>query len=364
MARAKQGCGKLNPPQGRFRFKGNLKLICYLGIPLTLIVLEVQTIQSSIDINEPASDDDDMLTLSLGSNQPVRSSVLDEILQDQYADDFKVSQQVLIFTESALKQFASSQGLSPTGMPGAGMISEWLKGKQAPNQHLDEQTARIVSELDFVFANFWTHFKPLMMSIVENKPGNLDVTQLAFRCDRTVELTHLLQLSSQSVLFKTILDSFSSELYTHCIKRKLALIKIFNLKPSSIVRQFVDIYLSRPSSEPPNLHGLQGRAITDRGLKFDLQESLARHGPIEQVAALVIGSLSSPSLDHYKKLAETFVRDCRDHAMRLGQIWAPLDSIATFMSSSMINLIEFNMQVKLTATQLMYASICSQLVGR
>lgn len=333
---------------------------CICQMILTTLVLIVLALPSLIlcgfDMNQPA---DSELDLSLGGGQfghSVRQlqaqELMNSIMQDQYQTDFGTTQMVLMEVEAKLMEIIATGAANEASVI-TRLLSVVREGQA--RQLASSQLISMANELEYIASSFWTQYKTLLVSILEKKPSNMDITQIAFRCDKIGELQNLLQLSSRSMIYQILTETFSSELYVHCLKRKLALIKILDLRPSSIVRQFVDIYLSPPGQIGPPQSG--------SGIKFNLQESLAMHGPLNAVALQVVGALSTLSHDYHNETVYRFKRDCESYVIKLNQIWSSLDNMANLLSSSMINLVDFNEHVKQLAPQLMYATICSRLAS-
>lgn len=304
---------------------------------------------------------DDELDLSLGGssgkNMEFDEMFLNRMIQDDYQNDFQITRTALVEVESRLTELMESKAdLHPTNPTSSLGRLLYIVREGQKKSLVGVGLSNMAKELEFISSNLWSNFKSTLISILENRPANLDITQLAFRCEKLQELTNLLHLSSQSKVFQLLTETFASELYTHCLKRKLALIKIFNLRPSSVVKQVVEIYL-KPPGQPYSQQGISA-------VGFNLQASLAMHGPLDRVALQVLGSLNSLSPNYHSELVSKFKRDCGAHITSLNGLWTSLDSLASLMSSPMTDLVSFNNQIKLIAPQLIFATVCSQLASQ
>lgn len=88
---------------------------------------------------------------------------------------------------------------------------------------------QIAKELDFIYNNFWVQFSQLLHKIISERPANLREASLDFRCSKYNEINAPKELGSSSPIYRLILDIFSTELYTHCLIRKLAIFKIYQI---------------------------------------------------------------------------------------------------------------------------------------
>lgn len=337
---------------------------------------------------------DDSLTLSLSNlsqHQPARHSsteIMNRIMSDDYALEFSQTITAIQFVTDSLVKFAEREQINPTDQAGnENLITNWLKHQTSISRQQQQlnhavesdhhigsiapNVERIANELDFIYGNFWTRFRQLMLRVIEERPMNgINNINLAFRCERYQELNALVELASVSSIYRLILDTFSNELYTHCLIRKLAQLKLYQIKPSSILRQFVDIYLDLPAIN--QVGAIQERALMQfqlaRGLNFDLKFSFARHGPLTKVAELVLDEHSALKLNNSKssddnyRLVQRFSQDCHKYRSDLGKIWSTFDEMASFLSSPSNDLSNFNHLVKLVAPQLVYGTVCGLLV--
>lgn len=125
-----------------------------------------------------------------------------------------------------------------------------------------------------------------------------------------------------------ILDIFSTELYTHCLIRKLAIFKIYQIKPSPILGQFVDIHLDlAPTNRVGEAQERKRERVLTKlhsidGMNFNLKQNIKKHGPLEKVAELVFDEHSSflKCMEDIKKLVERFREDCRKHNGEFGAL--------------------------------------------
>lgn len=348
-----------------------------------LILLLVNLLAGSLNVNAAGMDlmlhdlPDDELSLSLsGSRGRQQSSVvpqvdhsviINKILNDDYSGEFDLTAKAIELVTNSLEQFAFKEQLNSDHLPNGQVISNWL---MSHNTRADKNPLlkRMSEELDYIYGNFWTQFKRLIQEIIEHRPTNLGFKDLAFRCEKYNELKDLRQLVSNSPLYSLIMDTFSTELYTHCLMRKLAMIKIHHVQPSSVVRQFVDIYLGFPPELKGATNEFRQLALkqwqVNLGVKFNLEQSLALHGPLESVVGLVLDApsgLSIGSKADTRLTIQRFKQDCLRHINELTQLWASFDDMAAFLSSPTNDLSSFNGAVKLAAPQLVYGAICGQL---
>lgn len=311
------------------------------------------------------------------------SDALRKIMSDDYSGEFAFTEAAVEYLEHTLTDFARREHLDDHVVNGGHAASWWLAREASNNGRSSVRSGngaldRVASELDYMFANFWTQFKPLLHRIVTERPANLENTDRAFRCQRYDEIKKLKEFQSVSPVFGMLVDTFSIELYNHCLVRKLAMIKLNNVQPLSIVRQFVDIYLDLPTryavqqNNPSMMEMNKPRDSSDAqllagsALRFNLQNAISAHGPLESAAGLIFDPRAlGYSLDKNsaaKELVAQFKQGCHQHIEQLGKIWSDFDHVAKFLSSPMINLADFNSRIKFVVPRLVYGSICAQLI--
>lgn len=306
------------------------------------------------------------LSLRLSSQQQQQQQQLDalspmnRILNDEYVSDFSLTEQTIGLLESTLREF--------------NRIKEETRKQGLLITNSNPLINHMATELQSIQASFGQQFQPLIGYIIQNRPVDLGLMDLAFRCERFRELEQLKGLAATSAIYSLIFDVFSTELYTHCFKRKLAMIKLHQAKPSSILQQFVDIYLDLPVGKQAKMQVCKqmidqfNHSGLNSGFKLSAVDLLNRHGKLESVANLVLDEESSllaglsaqgnPSVEH---LVNKFKFDCQRHTNQIGLIWNNLDQLVSFLSSPSNNLVKFNEAIKLIAPQLMYASTCGHL---
>lgn len=331
--------------------------------------------------------DGDFLSLGLGGGQhaapaPAPSFELAKIMADDVAGEFEATEQAIGNVKGALETFARAEGIEAGGAAQQPLVSAWYAAHSHGQPPANEMVARAMTELDAMYATLFNQFVPLVQRIITERPQvpagqQLGAAQLAYRCERYDELKTLVALANSSPLYRTLFDTFASELYVHCLKRKLALVAITGAKPSAVVRQFVEIYLELPmdhaarvkaaaasKQEQPLEQSALDMLQAGQAARFEPQAAIARHGRLEQTAAQVLDLSSSLSLgDGSNALVAKFKNDCAQNAQQLAQIWSTFDEFATFLSSPMNDLAAYNSQIKLVAPQLVYAAVCVRLAS-
>lgn len=294
------------------------------------------------------------------------SKLMEIIMNDQFEHDFELSIAAMNQLSAELSQFVQDEHMAEHVALQPNLMSAWAKSKGAT-----QQMESIVSEFDFVLPTFWSKFKPLIERIVTERPSNLGPNDLDFRCRRTDELKALKEMSARSSLYSMYLDTFNSELHLHCLLRKLALIKNNHVAPSPLVKQFVDIYMDLPTSRQPSASKeLQDQAahqiLAGQAFNFNLETARAQHGSLSVAADLVFDprtALSmSPDANNLDKIVQEFQQDCQSHSAALSAIWGDFDTLTSYLSTQTSNLVDLNEKVKLAAPQLVYGSICVQLM--
>ena len=300
-------------------------------IPSLVLALLAAGIWNLADAN-PLPGDQLMLSLSSSpqadqskqSSAAVNSKLMEQIMNDEFGDDFAVSLPLLNQLKATLEQFAqqikaSAGGLEPSGAP----ISSWLAARAGQSGK-----AYMAGELDKVYQTFWNDFGPLIESIVTVRPQNLSPESMDFRCKKVAELQRLKALASASEFYSLYLDTFFSELHQHCLLRKLAMIRYSNMVPSPLVRQFVDVYLDLPTKDLTAAASKElrdqvaGQLLAGQAMNFNQEQAFARYGSLEQVADLTSLSMGSMDSSGAKKVVDQFKRDCAEHVNRLSSIWA------------------------------------------
>jgi len=367
--------------------KRSLILINYATATLTLLTLinhmPLETVSALL--TSPQQSESEFLSLSLSSSSSGRmggesqlnpevqdsSAALQRIFNDEIANDFSQTEQAIAFIENALREFGKIEHLSSEEVSAGNLISRWLD-KSTGGQISSLASKQMAEELSYLYATFWTKFRHLIQTIVKEQPRNLGIKDLAFRCERTDELSSLKQIASFSSLYGMTLDIFSSELYVHCLTRKLALIKHFHIEPSPILRQFVDIYLDLPpnysttATFSDSRQRILAQLQTNSALIFNPSTSVTKHGTLEAASELVLdpsSTLSTGNGQHNSvNLIAKFKRDCQQLTDYLSQVWSNFDELAAFLSSPFNDLVEFGARVKLAAPQLYYGSVCMKLI--
>lgn len=325
---------------------------------LMLLATYVSSQASQVQAQKLTAHDVAQLGLGLSSQHELQQPqqeypglpMMDQIMSDEYMSDFGLTEQTIGLLGSSLEEFVRVKQVA---------------GKQRSDNPLINHFA---IEFEYIHGSFWGQFQPLIQYIIQERPNNLGNMDLAFRCERYQELELLKGLAQTSSIYSLIVDTFSIELYTHCLKRKLAMVKLHQVRPSSILRQFVDIYLDLPVDKQARRE-LRKQMIDsiDSGLAYKLSAAnlLERHGRPESVANLVLDTESSFQLGaeaQDDRLVGKFKLDCEQHTSQIGLIWMSFDQLANFLSSASNNLANFNDGIKLVAPQLMYAATCGHLI--
>lgn len=369
---------------GRSRGRGRSQVAKIGNIAYVLLLIASPFVidrSQTMAVDDMATDDLS-LSLSAGSASSAAegsmdmggedtSAIMSRIMADDCNDEFSSTLQTLDYVDNSLQQFALGLQLDPSKASLGNFISAWLTSVAGgqPVVQPDQLVVRVAGEFDYIYSTFWTQFKLNIIRMIAERPPDLNNHDLAFRCERYTELVGLQEMAQKSTLYRIILDIFSSEFYTHCLTRKLAIIKLNNIKPSAILQQFVDIYLDVPThlsnsrSKAARLREEQTKA--GLALNFNLQRSLALHGPLESAAELVFDTNSALSLSLSQPSSADLVRrfksDCEQHSKQLVEVWGDFDALASYLSSPMNDLAAFNARTKNAAPQLVYGALCGQL---
>lgn len=344
---------------------------------LVLIISSILLTSSSVIRGHPLGGDGLSLSLSdygekpqkVESNAPTKT--MQRIMNDDVKEDFTLTESMINYMTTTLEQFANAEQVINNNNNGEHPISEWLMSKNSPSSSSPSSSSpalilnqNIAQELDFVFINFWSKFKPLVEKIVTERPAQLGPRDVDFRCKKTQEFAMLKEFKERSSLLSMFVDTFFSELYTHCLLRKLALIVIDQVNPSPVVKQFVDVYLEMPMIVANNEQSRQqmNNILVTKALNFNLPIAHSRIGPLQAAAELTFDSRGGLSMQTNKdQLVNQFRQECGQLGERLNQIWAEMDSFAHYLSSRMNDLTAFSERVKLASPQLIYGVICGQL---
>lgn len=356
------------------------RMLCFCAIEALAMISSTMTLNVAA---QPVDVSHLNLSLSLGggttaleSTSECSKNLLSKIMLDDVEDEFKLTQETLKFVSDNLRSFANQEGIS-TAEGQSNSVSLWLanlvRGQaQSLAQFQGTPLEKLTVELDFVYGNYWNAFGNLINKIITENPSRNQINpsqignnNLSFRCERVDEMKQLRELSSKSSLYFYIFEIFSNELYSHCLRRKLAMIKLNALRPASIVRQFVELYLDVPVKYSQALimnqmssDEMTNEIISGLALSFNLEESIKRHGLPRDNTNLILDSDTNQT-----HLLEKFKSECQQHLLALSQYWTNFDSLAAFLSSPTNNLAEFNEKIKLVSPQLVYAKICSQLIA-
>ena len=343
---------------------------------LTLILVLAHT-RKHVEANPINAAEDDLL-IGLATNVPASQRVavaheqqmstrMEQIMSDRYEDDFALSINLLNLFTTSLEDFVRDEQLvAAVSQAHPQPISAWATTKGIAR-------GTIVKELDQIVATYWTRFKPLIETIIAQRPPNLGPNDLDFRCTKRLpELGDMMALGAQSSLYSIYLDTFYSELFVHCLFRKLALIRNNKIVPTPLLKQFVDIYLELPAVDPirPDSGHSKEMAIKQllagRGFSFNMNTALARVGPLSSAAELVVDPRtflsSKPDAKQVDQLVREFERDCQTHVSQLVAIWGDFDDFIRAISTDTTNLEDVNTRIKFLAPQLVYGTICGQLL--
>lgn len=326
--------------------------------PLNLVLLVAIICYNSLYI---ARANDLQLEIGLGNyggNQLAepagqQSELMTQIIQDHYNKDFEHSINALNTLDAELTKFLKDQEM----LGGAGKKSNLAQINGGSKMSV------LSKEFDFIKAYFWNTFRKIVVGIIEQRPVNF-VSNLDFRCKLSPDLENLKQMSLHSSLLNVYLDIFFPELYTHCLTRKLAMIKLNRVRPSPVLKQFVEIYLDLPAS----IGSIRGNSrvfselFARYAINFNLETALARHGTLSKVADQVLGPMTA--LGNNEELVRQFKIDCKAYTDALIVIWGELDTISSNLSTGTNNLLNLNNHVKFVAPQLVYGSVCNQLMAR
>lgn len=316
--------------------------------------------------------DDLSLDLSLHSNMDTApsSKVLDsqlvkQALADDISNDFKATEFALAELEKHIHQLYGRLQMGEGGLLQAKLVQ--LGGTK---EMLSSFGAQLIEELDLIANTYFPTFKQQLVGIITDRPQNLQPKDMAYRCTRINDINNLRKLGWSSQLYQLILDVFFSELYAHCLTRRLVLLEVNQVNPSSLVRQFVDIYLDLPPSaslkaSPVSIDRILGGA----SVNFNLPEALRKHGPLQSVSQYVIDPKASLGMgldsahSNSADLVQRFKVECRHYLEQLQVHWTDFDQIAHKFTTPMNNLMQWNDQVKLLIPGLVYGSICNQLAS-
>lgn len=342
------------------------------GIPTLIIAALSMTIsQSGTCLSSPVHS---YLTLgnpTMGGvnsdSGQIQTKLMEQIMSNDVSNDFELSISTLNRMAASLEAFVKREQIAGLVGSHGDLMSLWSSNKGGSS------LGSLVTEFDLIMSTFWTKFRPLIEMIITQRPSQLGQDDLDFRCRRVNELRQLREMSAQSSIYSMYLDIFHSDIYLHCLQRKLALIKSNRVSPSGLLKQFVDIYLDLPTSRDPMRAAskeLQEQAthqiLAGHAINFKLETALARHGPLSVAAKLVFDPRTALSLapdsDNVAELLRGFESDCLSYNTALAQIWGEFDAFASSLSTQTCNLMHIAENVKLVAPQLVYGSICGQLL--
>lgn len=364
-------------------FKRKVVLLLFVSFLVTAEIFNHNELNFNVVAASDFDDNNNNLKLSLSNFRRANSmeqqmldsssGIMRQILSDDYSGDFRQTTEAVQSINASLEKFAKLIGINPQNvLSNTKLVTHWLDYKTLTSQQYYSRNPiieQVANELDFIYSNFWAQFSQLLHKIISEHPANLSEASLDFRCSRYNEINALKELSLSSPIYRLVLDIFSTELYTHCLIRKLAIFKIYQIKPTSILRQFVDIYLDLP---PINHKGEVQERVLEKlhsinGTSFNLEQNIKKHGPLKKVAELVFDEHSSflfsgsKSIEDIKRLVERFKQDCRKHRSDLGRVWHTFDELASYLSSPLNDLKSFNEAIKLSAPQFIYGTICGHL---
>lgn len=312
------------------------------------------------------------------SLQPTSNTpAIEQILADNIGGEFSLTEQVLGAVSKLLETFALQQ-LNQADLAQAGHeISSWLAahGSSVAQNPL---LASKMGELEFIFGTFGGPLMQLIRRIITERPAQANsLGDLAFRCEqRPQEIQQLNELASKSSIYRILMDVFSNELYAHCLRRKMATLRLNHVEPPAVLRQLVDVYLELPLDVSGS--GASNFRLTDRtradhvnrmyaeyGQNFQLERAVSQYGPVAQAANLVmLNGMGFGSTPNGMALAEQFKNECASYTSQLLQHWGNFDQVAAALSSETNNLVDFNNRFKLAHPHLIYASVCNQLTSR
>lgn len=317
---------------------------------------------AAADLSLGLSLSSDMMVDGQQTNKPM-DELMVQILNDKYEHDFALSIALLNQFTTTLEDFIRSKHLeSLVENKDENVVSSWATNNGVSNQP-------ITRELDLVVATFWSQFKPTLESVIVERPMESMIwpVDLDFRCTkRRAELGKLMALGAQSSLYSIFMDTFLSELYQHCLIRKLAKLKINGVEPSPLLKQFVAIYLNLPVRDSDTAETKQ--LLSERAKMFNPANAFATIGPLTQAASLVVDTRtflsSAPDAAQAAKMAQEFIYDCQSYLNRLALVWGDFDDFINAISTSTTNLDDLNQRVKFAAPRLAYGAICGQLLPR
>lgn len=319
-------------------------------------------------------------SLQQTSNTPA----LERILADNFDGEFASTENALTSINDILESFAVKERLDKNNLTQGHEITHWLISSATSGQHEAAAAAAAANyqatALDYMYGTFWSQFFPLIKRIITERPaGASSMRDLAFRCEfRAQEIQSLNERATKSALYRILLDVFYTELYTHCLRRKMATLRLEHVEPPVLLRQLVDAYLELPlnvvaagganfrltDSAKANFVGL---TYANHGQAFDLQRAISHYGPIERAVQLVLltNNMSLGGVDEIqaKALATKFRGECSSYTSDLLQYWANFDQVAALLSSETNNLTDFNNRIKYALPHLIYASVCNQLLS-
>lgn len=299
---------------------------------------------------------------STPANKVPESVLVNQVLIEDVSDDFKATEYALIELEKRIQDLYQRLQIGP-----ATQLAHKFRQLGQPIETMNKLTVQVIEEINLIANTYFTTFKPQVVGIITERPPNLQPTDLAFRCTRINDINNLKKFGSASQLYQITLDVFFSELYSHCLIRRLVLLEINNVQPSSLVRQFVDIYLDLPPVKfnPPSID----RILNGASVNFKLPEALRKHGPLTSVSQYIIDPKASlvmspdGSLSTRQELVSRFKGECRLYLKQLQTYWTDFDQVAHLFTSPMNNLSLWNDQIKQLVPRLVYGSICNQLAS-
>lgn len=164
-----------------------------------------------------------------------------------------------------------------------------------------------------------------------------------------------------SKLLSHLFDLLAIEYHTICLDKAL------NRLPQVpyLVREVVDIYRSRADKSVLDLNSNLAAGDDDHDdddderREFNVDEAIARHGPLEEVVPLL---LFMPTKGN--KVDQEFRQACKEFLIDIDERWQSIEMMSQMLHTANNGIKSYSNLVLKMLTPMRYAQICGQLSGR